>query len=120
MKNKFFEGVPKLKRLIDAVANKAEATGMSGVSALRGIDGRRIRIRHMHAALNSLLQSCGAVACKYWLIAIMRQVQAEGLDCTPVGNIHKFHCGFLEESKSKNLVNSVEPYGAIPSEALVY
>ena len=88
LKAKFLDGLPKLKRLLNGVKDKAEATGQAGVAALKGIDGRRIRVRSVHAALNSLLQSCGAVACKYWLIAVMEEVDRRGLDCTPVGNIH--------------------------------
>lgn len=39
---------------------------------LRGLDGRRIPIRTLHAALNSLLQSCGALICKWWLVETER------------------------------------------------
>lgn len=42
----------------------------------------------MHAALNTLLQSCGAIVCKYWLIGVMNQVEREGLEVYPVGNVH--------------------------------
>lgn len=34
---------------------------------LRGIDGRRVPIRKPHAALNTQLQSCGAIISKYWI-----------------------------------------------------
>lgn len=34
---------------------------------LRGIDGRRVPIRKPHAALNTELQSCGAIISKYWI-----------------------------------------------------
>jgi DNA polymerase-1 len=32
------------------------------------LDGRRTYVRHEHAALNSLLQSAGAIICKRWII----------------------------------------------------
>jgi len=88
LKTKFLNGLPKLKRLINGVKDKAETTGAMGIAALKGIDGRRIRVRSAHAALNSLLQSCGAIIMKYWLIAVMWEVEERGLDVIPVGNIH--------------------------------
>lgn len=88
LKAKFLSGLPKLKRLIEGVKDKAETTGAMGIAALKGIDGRRIRVRSSHAALNSLLQSCGAIIMKYWLIAVMEETERRGLDVIPVGNIH--------------------------------
>ncbi|AGF91108.1 DNA polymerase, partial [Synechococcus phage MRHenn-2013a] len=49
-------------QLITAVQERAQ----SGV--ITGIDGRPIRMRKAHAALNYLLQSCGAVICKKWVV----------------------------------------------------
>ena len=37
---------------------------------LKGLDGRRILIRHQHAALNSLLQGGGAIAMKKAMILL--------------------------------------------------
>lgn len=39
---------------------------------LIGLDGRRLPIRSSHAAINTLLQSAGAVICKMWLCEIQR------------------------------------------------
>lgn len=35
---------------------------------LKGLDGRRLNVRSPHSALNTLLQSAGALACKYWVV----------------------------------------------------
>jgi len=57
-----------------------------------GLDGRKLYIRKPHAALNTLLQSAGAVVMKKALIVLDRDLQRAGL--TPgkeyefVGNIH--------------------------------
>lgn len=51
--------LPALKRLTDAVKSKAKKTG-----TLRGLDGRILIVRSEHAALNTLLQSGGAVVMK--------------------------------------------------------
>lgn len=37
-------------------------------------DGRRTYIRHSHAALNSLLQSAGAIICKRWIVEFNRRL----------------------------------------------
>jgi DNA polymerase I len=89
LKAKFLKGLPKLKKLVNGIADAVEARGMRGTATIKSIDGRKIRIRSPHAALNSLLQSCGAVICKLWFVGVMREIQRLGLDAYPVGNIHK-------------------------------
>ncbi len=71
-----------LRNLERGVLNAAER------GWLKGIDGRRVKVRSAHAALNSLLQSCGAIIMKVWLRNVMKAVEAEGLDVLAVGNIH--------------------------------
>jgi len=56
------DGLTGFKELMDAVSSKAES------GQLKGLDGRIIRIKKPHAALNYLLQSCGAVICKNWVV----------------------------------------------------
>lgn len=46
---------------------------------LIGLDGRRLPIRSAHAAINTLLQSAGAVICKMWLCEIQRILTAQHL-----------------------------------------
>jgi DNA polymerase I-like protein with 3'-5' exonuclease and polymerase domains len=70
------------KQLSEAVTSRAE----SGV--INGIDGRPIRIKKPHAALNYLLQSCGAVICKLWVIRANELLQEAGVDYWPLGFIH--------------------------------
>ena len=77
-----------MKALLDKLKEAVEARGMRGTATVKGLDGRRVRVRSPHAALNTLLQSCGAILMKYWLIVVMREVKARGLDVTPVGNVH--------------------------------
>lgn len=72
MIEKFLERTPALKSLREAVG-KAAATG-----SLKGLDGRRIHIRHAHAALNSLLQGAGAATAKQWLVEIVEALDARG------------------------------------------
>ena len=57
--NKFLKSTPALKKLREAVSNAVKKNGH-----LKGIDGRVLPIRSEHAALNTLLQSAGAVLSK--------------------------------------------------------
>ena len=68
--------------LITAVQKRAE----SGV--ITGIDGRPIRIRKAHAALNYLLQSCGAVICKDWVVRTNELLTSSKLDYVPLAFVH--------------------------------
>lgn len=45
---------------------------------LIGLDGRRLHIRSAHAALNTLLQSAGALICKQWMVEVDREIAARG------------------------------------------
>lgn len=59
LKAKFLESLPALDNLLQSVSSKVEETGH-----LIGLDGRKLPIRSPHAALNTLLQSAGAVVMK--------------------------------------------------------
>ena len=92
LKAKFLESLPALDKLTKAVKRKAVAT-----KTLRGLDGRVLHVRSPHAALNTLLQSAGALIMKQALIELDKVLQLEGLtnssqSSTPdyefVGNIH--------------------------------
>ena len=47
---------------------------------LIGLDGRKLYIRNEHAALNTLLQSAGAIICKTWLELVDTEIRERGLD----------------------------------------
>ena len=83
IKKKFLKKLPALKYLKDAVSKAADERGW-----VKGIDGRIIPIRHSHAALNTLLQSCGALICKTWYVFISRAIKEAKLDAQIVAFIH--------------------------------
>ena len=83
IKTKFLKKLPALKYLRDAVAKAADERGF-----VKGLDGRIIPIRHSHAALNTLLQSCGAIICKTWYVFICRALKEAKLDARVVAFIH--------------------------------
>lgn len=69
----FLKTFPALKKLLKFV--KAAA----GKGWLKGLDGRKLPIRSEHAALNTLLQSAGAVICKSWITDAEQSIIASGL-----------------------------------------
>jgi DNA polymerase I-like protein with 3'-5' exonuclease and polymerase domains len=64
LKAAFLENTPALAKLRSKVMEDAE-TGF-----LTGLDGRRIRVRSQHAALNTLLQGAGAVVMKQAIVIL--------------------------------------------------
>lgn len=73
LKARFLKQTPALAKLIDAV-RKAARRGY-----LIGLDGRKLYVRSSHAALNTLLQSAGAILCKKWLVLLEESLRAKGL-----------------------------------------
>lgn len=73
LKATFLKKLPALKRLIDAVKEAAKK------GHLIGLDGRLVHVRSPHAALNTLLQSAGALLCKKWLVILNDRLDALGL-----------------------------------------
>tara|TARA_R100000426_G_C4768618_1_gene90024 strand:- start:263 stop:637 length:375 start_codon:yes stop_codon:yes gene_type:complete len=53
-----------------------------------GIDGRILKIRSEHSALNTLLQGAGAIICKEWLKYITLQATKRNLNYRLVASIH--------------------------------
>lgn len=72
LKQAFLKKTPALKRLIGAVKEAAKR------GYLVGLDKRLLHVRSSHAALNTLLQSAGALICKYWILRIAQRMAARG------------------------------------------
>jgi DNA polymerase I-like protein with 3'-5' exonuclease and polymerase domains len=66
----FINNTPGLKRL----KKKLEPYIAKGY--VPGLDGRKVWIRSDHAALNSLLQSAGAIIAKQWLVCFTEAMEA--------------------------------------------
>ncbi len=73
LRARFLKKFPALARLIKAVKAAAEK------GWLKGLDGRKLPIRSEHAALNTLLQSAGAVICKSWITKAEKAIMDAGL-----------------------------------------
>jgi DNA polymerase I len=82
LKDRFLSNTPALGKLRSNV-EKAAKRGY-----LKGLDGRRLWIRSEHAALNTLLQSAGALVMKKALVIFDEYAPKWKLDFGYVGNIH--------------------------------
>lgn len=73
LKTQFLAGLPALNHLITAVKSKAKAT-----KSLTSLDGGVLHVRSDHSALNTLLQSAGALICKKWLVLLEQELIRRG------------------------------------------
>ena len=78
----FYRNTPALSRLMEKV-KKVAAKGY-----VPGLDGRRILVRSEHAALNSLLQGCGAIIAKQWCIEAHKEFKRQRLSVQQVAFVH--------------------------------
>lgn len=69
----FLKNLPALKQLVDSVKKVAKDRGW-----LKGLDGRRLHVRSQHSALNTLLQSAGALAVKKATCILWDDLKAAG------------------------------------------
>jgi DNA polymerase-1 len=74
LKDQFLKAIPALKMLKENVGAIAKQRGY-----LIGLDKRILPVRHQHAALNTLLQSAGAIVVKKATVIAHERIQAAGL-----------------------------------------
>ena len=82
LKEKFLRNTPALRKLRERVGVA------SGRGYVLGLDGRRVAVRSEHAALNTLLQSAGAIVMKKALCLLDEYAQLHKIDYKFIGNIH--------------------------------
>ena len=82
LRGRFLRNLPSLAKLKERVERA------SAKRYLKGLDGRRITIRSEHAALNTLLQSAGAIVMKQALINLNNKIKENNLDANFVANVH--------------------------------
>jgi DNA polymerase I-like protein with 3'-5' exonuclease and polymerase domains len=78
----FLENTPALKEL------KAKVARLSRAGILQGLDGRQLRVRSEHSALNTLLQGAGAIVMKQALINLNESLTRGGIPFKLVANVH--------------------------------
>jgi len=82
LKEKFLTNTPSLRALRERVSVA------SGRGYILGLDGRRVAVRSEHSALNTLLQSAGAIVMKKALCLLDEYASTWNLDYKFIGNIH--------------------------------
>jgi len=82
LKEQFLASTPALKKLIEKVQR------LSRKGYLPGLDGRKVMVRSEHAALNTLLQSAGAIVMKQALVILDRKIKSAKIDAQFVVNVH--------------------------------
>jgi DNA polymerase I-like protein with 3'-5' exonuclease and polymerase domains len=78
----FLRNTPSLQKLRTKVEN------LSAGGTIEGLDGRRLQIRSQHSALNTLLQSAGAIVMKQALVLLDEKLRKTKLDAHFVANVH--------------------------------
>ncbi|WP_412057738.1 DNA polymerase [Bartonella sp. DGB2] len=86
-RNAFLVALPALGQLVNAVKERVQKRGF-----LKAIDGGRLLVRSQHGALNTLLQSAGALFMKQALVILDQNLKQAGLiprkDYEFCANIH--------------------------------
>ena len=78
----FGKAVPAYKRLKEKVERLAEK------GYIPGLDGRKLQIRSTHAALNTLLQSAGAIIAKKWMVLAGTNLRKRKIPYKQVAFVH--------------------------------
>jgi len=87
LKKNFLDNTPALKHLRSKVADSSKKGWVTG------LDGRKLHIRSEHSALNTLLQSAGAVVMKKALVLLDQYAKQYKIDYKFVLNVHdEFQC----------------------------
>ena len=110
IKTKFLSSLPKLKKLSEGVKHKIQTKGF-----LKGIDGRKLKVREAYKGLNVLLQSAGAIVMKKALCILVDDIKAKGWkineDIAFVLNVH-------DEYQAEVKPELVEEYKIMAVEAI--
>jgi DNA polymerase-1 len=107
----FLKGIPALKKVLDDIQMQVRQRGY-----LIGLDGRHLPIRSTHAALNTQLQSDGAIVMKKALTIFFKRATAEigphGEKWALMANVHD---EFQAEAATKKIA---EQLGKIAVESI--
>jgi DNA polymerase I-like protein with 3'-5' exonuclease and polymerase domains len=96
LKSRFLKNTPSLEELRKNVSKIAANKG-----SLPGLDGRRVQVRSDHAALNSLLQSAGAIVMKQALVLLNDELRRAKINYKFVANVHDEWQIEVEEARAE-------------------
>jgi len=107
---RLMKNLPALAKLTDAVKKAAKKRGY-----LRGLDGRRLHVRGQHSALNTLLQSGGAVIMKQALVILDADINTNPLLAGNVAFVANVH----DEWQMETLPEIADLVGRTAADAIV-
>jgi len=107
IRSKFMAMLPAYKKLAETIKTRMNNTDKKK-HVLKGIDGRILKPRSEHSALNLLIQSSGAVIMKVALIECDRMAREAGLDYHFVLNIHDEWQAEVKEEHAKQFATISE------------
>jgi DNA polymerase-1 len=97
----FLNNTPALKKL------KAKVDKIAAKGFVPALDGRKVWVRSEHAALNSLLQSAGAIIAKQWIICLTANLKAAKIDYKLLAFVHDEVCIEGYEKDAQQIVDIV-------------
>ncbi len=116
----------KGKKLIDNFINntpglaslKQKLAKFVKTGHMPGLDGRRVRIRSEHAALNTLLQSAGAIIAKQWLVEADKALREAGIDAKLMAWVHDEVQLSVKPEQAEQAARIVEQAARVAGETL--
>lgn len=104
-------GLAALKKKISKFMSKGH---------LPGLDGRRVWVRSEHAALNTLLQSAGAIIAKQWLVESTKLLQDKQIDAKLLAFVHDETQWEVREDQAEEAARLIEQAATKAGEALAF
>lgn len=106
---RLMESLPAFAALTNAVKAAARARG-----CLKGLDGRVLHVRSEHSALNTLLQSGGAIVMKKALVLLVDAILADAELCGNVWFVANVH----DEFQMETLPHLAEKLGRLAADCI--
>jgi DNA polymerase I-like protein with 3'-5' exonuclease and polymerase domains len=118
----------KGKKLIDSFINntpglaelKKKISKLMAKGHLPALDGRRVWVRSEHAALNTLLQSAGAIIAKQWLVESTKLLQEKGINAKLLAFVHDETQWEVREDQAEEAARLIEQAATKAGEALAF
>ena len=105
LRTRFLRNTPSLETLRERVGSASRK------GYLVGLDGRKLWVRSEHSALNTLLQSAGAIIMKKALVLLDAYATQHNIDYKFIGNIH-------DEIQSEVATEQAEKFGWLAVECI--
>ena len=105
LRTRFLRNTPSLEALRERVGSASRK------GHLIGLDGRKLWVRSEHSALNTLLQSAGAIIMKRALVLLDDYATQHNIDYKFIGNIH-------DEIQSEVATEQAEKFGWLAVECI--